>query len=187
MRLFLAVPIDRSRREALETWREAMTQDLVRGRPVNSDNFHITMVFLGEVDQARLKAIVEAVQAALLDENPTDFVFTRIDAFTRGSEHLIYAAGDSVDARLKSIYISLYEAIKSLGFTLDRRRFKPHITLLRRAITTSEPKRRMAPLRIPIDAIVLYESRREHGHLRYIELERFLLVKPSPLRKKDLR
>ena len=66
MRLFIAALIPDTVRDALHQARE----QLQRAAPdralrwVAPENYHITLLFLGEQDEARLPAIVQAMEAA---------------------------------------------------------------------------------------------------------------------------
>jgi 2'-5' RNA ligase len=63
MRVFFALEIDNATKTEISRWRDIALPD--PGRPVQSENFHITLDFLGEVTPAVLDQLVNAADHIL--------------------------------------------------------------------------------------------------------------------------
>ncbi len=59
-RLFFALPVSDAQRRALAQWRRGL--GLRSGKPVPAANFHVTLLFLGDVDTARcLRSVRQSI------------------------------------------------------------------------------------------------------------------------------
>src|SRR6056297_4324255 len=61
MRIFFGLDIDNDTRRALADWRDRHA--VAAGRAVPATNFHVTLAFIGEVDNRQLDALCRAVDA----------------------------------------------------------------------------------------------------------------------------
>ncbi len=123
LRLFAAIEIP----DDVAACLTALQAGLGTARWTPRENFHVTLRFLGRVDEAMAGEIDSAL--ALLKAKP----------FTLHIESLL-AFGDKHDAR--SVYAKIAKSeplellatkvdgvARGLGLTLDKRKFTPHITL----------------------------------------------------------
>ncbi|HSH56487.1 MAG TPA: RNA 2',3'-cyclic phosphodiesterase [Halomonas sp.] len=128
MRLFLALEPPDALRERLAT-----LADLARahcgGRRVPDASLHLTLAFLGEVDEGRLPALVEWVS----NQAPTGGIW-RLDrwgSFRRPG--IVWVGGRRPDPALSTLHEELWSNLESLGLSGRPTHFVPHVTLLRRA------------------------------------------------------
>ena len=126
MRLFVAVPVPPGDAFA------AVTRDLVQAvpgvQPVPADTWHLTLRFLGEVEEAG--SITVALQQALAGLSPVPAVVRGVGAFddTRKAR-VAWAAVNApglieVEARVRN-------ATACMGKPPEMRTFVPHVTLAR--------------------------------------------------------
>jgi RNA 2',3'-cyclic 3'-phosphodiesterase len=106
-------------------------------KPVEKENFHFTIIFLGEVD---LRIIDElGKKLSELEFDPIKVTYTGIGVFPNSDFPRIIWVG--VDERSKQKIVSLFESITSkirdLGFKPDKQ-FTPHITLFRNKMERKE-------------------------------------------------
>lgn len=127
-RLFVAVKIDP---EVLERLGEARSrlEDNLRGiRWVRRENLHLTLKFLGQVDDEKIAAIGNALKHALAP-------LPRFAVSSRGlgvfpdirKPKVLWAGLDA--APLAPLARAVEEALAALGFEREAREFKPHLTL----------------------------------------------------------
>jgi 2'-5' RNA ligase len=137
------------------------------GRPIPSDNFHVTLAFLGSVPEARLSDVM-AVGTAVATEiapGPIQVSFTTLEYWKKprvlcvtGPED--FAAHSSGGAALADL---LKSKLSATGFAPDLKPFRGHVTLARKV---AHPTRTDAPLPLvwSFTEFVLVESRTEaHG------------------------
>lgn len=126
-RLFFALPCAPEQGKTISRWRTDLR--LRSGRPVPSENFHLTLMFLGVVDVNQLPTILEAAQRLrpLVQVEPV--VLDQLEVWRR-SQALVLTAKQPPKGLLRWAY-ALQEAMLPLGFTVDPRAFRPHLTLMR--------------------------------------------------------
>lgn len=124
MRAFVALPLPDAARETLALW----CDDLGVGRAVPEDNMHLTLAFLGEVDLPTLEVLNEGLEALSFD--PFPLRLSGVDLIgARGAQVLaIRAQGGSA---LSGLRAKVMQAARVAGIDLPRRRFRPHVTLVR--------------------------------------------------------
>jgi 2'-5' RNA ligase len=131
MRLFIAALIPDTVRDALHTARE----QLQRAAPdralrwVAPDNYHITLLFLGEQDEARLPAIVQAMEAARAGVPPFEIAIRGLGVFPNWNRPNVLWAGVSEGGQpLAQVATALERALMPAP---SGKPFHPHITLAR--------------------------------------------------------
>ena len=131
MRLFIAALIPDAVRDALHKARE----QLQRAAPdralrwVAPENYHITLLFLGEQDEARLPAIVQAMQAARAGVPPFEIAIRGLGVFPNWNRPNVLWAGVSEGSQpLAQIAAALERALLPAP---SGKPFHPHITLAR--------------------------------------------------------
>lgn len=127
MRLFIAIGFNREIMRALTKAQEAMRRQGVRGNYTKAENLHLTLAFIGEYPDPQ--AVVD-----LLPE---------FDAFPLALEGLgafgdLWWAGLEPSAALEAYVRRLRRALSDADVTFDRKRFSPHVTLVRRAMGRPE-------------------------------------------------
>ena len=126
-RAFIAVEIDPAVRKGLAELVTKMECDAVR--PVREDQIHITLLFLGELDDARIKAMSGAL--AMIDEPPFNVLMNGIGTFRGGDLRIIYAKIIDGAEELTRIHSMLKESAGKLKIKTDEREFPPHATVAR--------------------------------------------------------
>jgi 2'-5' RNA ligase len=131
MRLFIAALIPDTVRDALHQARE----QLQRAAPdralrwVAPENYHITLLFLGEQDEARLPAIVQAMEAARAGVPPFTVAVQGLGVFPNWNRPNVLWAGVSEGGRLLGQMAAALE--RTLLPAPSGKPFHPHITLAR--------------------------------------------------------
>ena len=154
----------------LAAWQEPL-QRLCGGRDMDKETLHNTLVFIGNVEQARLEALQLAAQE--VSGKTLELCFDEV----RYWEHnrIVYAAPGEVPQRLMQLVGSLEQSLTRHGFSFDKREYQPHVTLLRDARWTDTPLPAMQPVCWQIRDFVLAESVRHGGKAVYRVLAHFRL------------
>ncbi|MBR2832419.1 MAG: RNA 2',3'-cyclic phosphodiesterase [Oscillospiraceae bacterium] len=164
MRLFIAVPLSGEMRAALTAVQEELRRRGARGTYTREENLHLTLAFIGEYPAP--DAVISAMESV-----PFPAVSLALDG--AGSFGEVWWAGLRESEALAAYVKRLRRALAEAGIPFDRKRFSPHITLLRRP-GISEAKG-LAALPVPAavmtaDRVCLMRSDRGKRGMIYTEL-----------------
>lgn len=174
MRLFVALILPEEGLDLLSAFQDAMPE----GRAVDVDALHLTLAFLGDVPEPQMPAIHEAlltVQAA-----PVALRFRGGEVFGGRRGRAVAARADG-GATLTDLHDRIHSRLHGAGFPLPRRRFRPHVTLMRtrdkdvagRALAAMPPGG-AGPF--PCEAFGLFSSVLHPDGARYEERARYPLT-----------
>ena len=159
MRLFVAVPFSEGTRRALLGLQRELREEVVRGRFSASENLHLTLAFLGECDSIQLeaaKAVMDAVAFA-----PFVIQMNRLGRFRRAGGDTWWA-GVLECPPLLALQGNLAVKLCEAGFSLERRAFRPHVTLARQ-VEGEAREREIVPFEERVGEIALIKSERPSG------------------------
>ncbi|MFK3774253.1 RNA 2',3'-cyclic phosphodiesterase [Pseudomonas sp. NPDC089406] len=126
-RLFFALPVGEAQRRELARWRRGL--GLRSGKPVPADNFHVTLLFLGDVDAGQVPAICAAVERLERPAAPLRLLLDRLQVWPRPGA-LLLAPEQTPPALLQLVY-GLQQALLPLRVQVGSREYRPHLTLSR--------------------------------------------------------
>lgn len=181
MRLFTAVLLPEAAKAALGKSENALRPFCREGNFTRPENFHITLVFLGEQPPARLRAVEGAVSAAAAGVPPFSLEIGGLGRFSCGrglgsGEFILWTGVQKGSDELQALYRALSAQLCPLGFPPDSRGYAPHLTLARRAVLKGgwEETLPAAPrgIEVPAGALSLMKSERIGGVLTYTEVFR---------------
>jgi 2'-5' RNA ligase len=166
MRAFIGLPASsevRSRWAALLPRLKALG---VKASWVAPENLHLTMKFLGDVQDARIAEIRAAMDASFAGMNPVVLDCQGIGFFPDERRPRVLYVRYSKDAGLLSCQSDLEERLEALEFPREYRPFEVHLTLARLKYSWPPPAiRRAVDLLskepwpgLPAISAVLYES-----------------------------
>lgn len=122
MRVFLALDLPMAVRSQLVL--QQFLLPVKRRQP--PENFHITLVFLGEADGASLEELDASLSR--LEVNPFSLRIEGLGLFGRDKAHNLHAKVIPAP-ELLALQEKLERLARSAGFDLQKRRFIPHVTL----------------------------------------------------------
>ena len=123
MRLFIAINLNDEMKEALMDIQDTMRTYGVRGRETPEENMHLTLAFIGDFDDPDyVKSVVDSIEI-----RPFDITLSGIGAFGD-----LWWAGIEQSAPLQSVARRLRRALSGADIPFDRKKFSPHITLIRK-------------------------------------------------------
>jgi 2'-5' RNA ligase len=132
---------------------------------------HNTLVFLGNVAENRLEALVLAAQ----ETAGTAFNLCFDEVRYWRHNHIVYAAPGRIPAQLTQLVQSLEQHLRRHHFSFDQREYKPHVTLLRHANWDGVPLPGMRAFAWAVHDFVLVQSLSDENGARYQVLARFPL------------
>ena len=189
MRLFIAIQLNDEMKDALTRLQKQLQRQGVRGNFTRRENLHLTLAFIGEYpDPYDVKDIMEAI-----DFEPFDISLDGMGSFgslwwmglNSGGNGEENASGEGRDAgdELKILAKHLRHALADAGIPFDRKKFSPHITLVRKPTVRNGAAEAGAKPAIPeevladlprasmlVDHISLMRSERGKHGMIYTEL-----------------
>lgn len=131
IRLFIAINFNEEVKAQINQIIDRVKSNSVQGRFVSEENIHLTLEFLGEVQEHRIGLIREIMDG--LEFEPFTLGLTKIGCFRR-PEGKIYWLGVEDCHALYEIQKALRQSLIEKGFKLENREYRPHITLGRKVI-----------------------------------------------------
>lgn len=128
-RAFISTDIDVS--ESIWNFYNALMQYDTSLKVVNPENIHITLKFLGNIDEKLVPRIKKIMEESVKGINPFYVNLRGVGAFPSMSNIRVIWIGISNSELLGNISNKLEEKLEVLGFKREARPFSPHITLAR--------------------------------------------------------
>lgn len=157
MRLFVAIGLSEEMKDALRGVQRQMAAQRVTGRYTPEENLHLTLAFIGEYPDP------DAVPLAPVE--PFTLALDGIGCFGE-----LWWAGLEPCPPLTRYVAALRRALADGGIPFDRKRFSPHITLLRRG--AGRPAVQVPRAQMRVDHVSLMRSDRGKSGMVYTELRR---------------
>ena len=176
MRIFVAINFDKYTKRNILAVQERL-KAISGGSYTHPENFHLTLVFIGEVEKEQMEALKHALFKVSVPKLTLEF--DRTGFFSKGGGD-IWWIGIKENETLNRLQCDVYDAIKAAGLPLQSNSFKPHLTLARRVKLHRKPQQNELlpePFTANTDSISLMLSSRIEGRLTYTELENFSSAK----------
>ena len=131
-RAFFAVDLSDEVRRALGGAIRALPLAQASAKPVAVENLHVTLHFLGRIDDNRIMAAHEAGAAAAAAIGPFEIQAHGLQCVPpQGRARMVWAGLVDPTGGLADLYRVLGDRLAEAGFDVDPRPFKPHVTLVR--------------------------------------------------------
>ena len=169
-RLFVALEPSQACRSLLERTQTALAEEFpdlrVRWQPAG--NLHLTLAFLGHVDEDRVDACAKLVEQVAADHRRFDLITTRLGAFPSPLRPSVLWLGVRAEPTDALVHLQRDVAAAFRHVRADPKPFRPHLTLARVKGLGGTPRPELAEglARLPDDRatwsvaeIVLFESR----------------------------
>ncbi|MDC3954103.1 RNA 2',3'-cyclic phosphodiesterase [Polyangium jinanense] len=130
-RLFLAVdPGDECHTRIAEAVSRARVH-APRARWVRTEGIHVTLVFLGAVEESLVPAVVAKVEGVAVRHAPLTLRFEGAGCFGGRKPRVLWIGVEGDVPALGLVHKELSEALTEVGYVPEERLFSPHLTLAR--------------------------------------------------------
>lgn len=180
MRLFLAVALEDAVKRALRQAQRALASFDSLVRWTTQDQMHLTLKFLGEVEDGRVPDLSAAAECSAAESSSCTLMLAAPGCFPpRGRVRVVWAGLEEPTGVLASCQVAAEEHFGRLGFPREARPFSPHLTLgrvrddrsdgaLRRAVAEVE----IAATHQPVTELCLFQSTLTPQGARYAVVSR---------------
>lgn len=169
MRLFIGISLDAAALRALKEGTSKMRR-IADGKYVDPAMYHITLAFLGEINETRIADVKAAMDQAAKTARRTMLALAGAGSFGR-ADHAILYAGVRGAENLHTAADTLRHALTARDLPFDPKPFKAHITLARRVCTSKELLDvAIEPVGFEANGLTLYHSHRINGVLKYLPI-----------------
>jgi 2'-5' RNA ligase len=186
MRLFVALDLSNEVRSAISRFYETLRVEIPLAGWARSDGIHVTLKFIGEVQNERVAQIENAL-SAVNSPAPVEMNFRGAGFFPDERRPRVFWIGIDSTPNLSEIAAQIETQLEPLGIARESREFKPHLTLARISDSRGIEKLREALRRNgPIDfgtirtnEMHLFQSELGLGGARYTRLKTFIFAKAN--------
>jgi len=185
MRTFVAIELPEAVRASLGRLRDMLRHSKAQASWVKTDNMHLTLRFLGEIDEKNL----ETFSARLYDSCAR---YAALTMFVRGTgvfpnarrPAVVWAGLEALSGDLAGIQTAVESAARAIGLPPETKPFHPHITLARirdhrqigDLMERLETAKTFATDDFPVRTVALFSSELRPAGAIYRRLREFALA-----------
>ncbi len=163
MRLFLAVPLSSTESRAVYASCERFSpEERAPLRWVPADNWHVTVVFLGEVSEHLVITLAELLEPVVALYQRMPLSLDHLVWFPNPSKARLLVLAGEPGQQLQQLHTTLAGDLRRHGFNIEQRAWRPHLTLAR----YRGARKRFDPFQLPatqsidfqLDRLSLFQS-----------------------------
>ncbi len=129
MRLFVAITIDEEIKQNILLIQQAIQKFQPDIKLVQEENIHLTLRFLGETPEEKLKSI-EKVLCSVQEYPSFEMVIRKLGAFpSLKNPRVVWVGCENASENIEKIYLSIENELRKLQFPSEERAHLSHITL----------------------------------------------------------
>ncbi len=130
MRAFIAFPIPKEITESIWVGCKPLRQPALKVKWVQPQNMHVTLLFLGNIDDERAGRVAQAMKRPSLRRLPFKIGFSGIGQFPpKGAARVLVSRLTEGAEECAAYFEQLKSELSEIVAPADRRGFQPHITL----------------------------------------------------------
>lgn len=149
----------------------------IPGRYALPENYHMTLAFLGEVPDERIREAADVLVRCACAFPAPRVTLTSPSHFGREQNAILILRGES-EPNLAPLHEALVRALRAQGLPFDPGPFSPHVTLARHARLAESRPPAFSPIVFTADRACLFLSARDAENvLRYTPLSEAVFQK----------
>ena len=131
MRAFIAIAVSEPVLNSCEEIMARLRNLNLQGRFAKIQSIHLTLQFLGNIEEEQIPGIAEILEQAGKGVTPFDLEVGRLGVFPQlFNPRVVWIGVEPVDA-VMTLQSKIQQGLEPLGFPKENRDFHPHLTLLR--------------------------------------------------------
>lgn len=136
--------------------------------PVVADNLHLTVLFLGAVNEEQLPQLCQLGAQVASQQAGFKVVLDQLGVFPQAK--VTWIGPSQAPRQLLELEQALRAGASALGLPLDERPYRPHLSLYRKARTLPPSAGPCRPIPLPVSDFHLYESCSTPAGVQYQKL-----------------
>ena len=130
MRAFIGIDFDRDHKNKINELQQRLKKYAVRGRWKHTDNFHLTLKFLDDINMSQRMQIDNALKEICSTIKPFKLNIKDVGVFDgKDSIRVLWLGLGGDTEELVSLYKRIDELLTPIGFIPEKRPYRPHITI----------------------------------------------------------
>jgi 2'-5' RNA ligase len=129
MRTFVALDLDADIRERIRNFMDGVRSLAPDVRWVSAESLHVTLKFIGEIPDAKVLQIKEALGS--IQSEPFQLRFGGAGFFPSAKAARVFWIGIEAGSGLVELATMVDESLTAIGIPKENRSFNPHLTLAR--------------------------------------------------------
>ncbi len=173
MRIFIGIPFKDKDKERLQKIQKTVKEKSEGGRFAEPENFHLTLKFIGEIQEEKIQAISEVIKKAAGEVPPFKMVLQGFGVFRKGKTCIPWLGVQEGQEGLGELQGKIEGGLEEIGFKKESRPFQPHMTFGRKVqLSSSEETYLQEVLKkeqvsMEVTSVAIMESTRIEGKLVY--------------------
>jgi len=132
IRTFIAVETSPAVRRRAADLQTKLRESQVNATWTDPENMHVTLQFLGDVDDTLIPEVCKRVEAVVTPFAPFFVDFSKAGAFPAiDRPRTVWIGVDQGTQELVDLQFAIQESLVEMRFPRERRTFRPHLTLAR--------------------------------------------------------
>ena len=129
MRGFIAIELPETIQKALAEFQQELNNCGSDVRLTRPENIHLTLKFLGNIEEDKADIIAEKIKGICKEQSGFKIGVSGTGMFPNMRSPRVLWAGIDLNDDIVTLQKGIEEAMASLGFEKEKRRFSPHLTL----------------------------------------------------------
>lgn len=130
IRSFFGIPIPEDVRKEIYKIITELKRDLKNVKWVEEENLHITLKFLGNIEEKKIEEIREEVKKFLKDIKPFEVQLQDFGVFpSKTRARVLWIGMGSGKENVAQLNQRIEESMERIGFKREKREFSPHLTI----------------------------------------------------------
>jgi RNA 2',3'-cyclic 3'-phosphodiesterase len=182
-RIFIAVKIDIGKNllNMISDLKTGLKNERIKWTEI--ENFHITLAFLGDTEEDKIKSINKMLKSVCEGSGEFEIIIRGAGVFKNFKDPRVIWTGIEPSGNLNILQESIKSGLRDTGISLEERNFSPHLTLGRiKSILDIEAFKKLiegySNLELQnqdVTEVILYESSLFHSGPVYKPLNKFKL------------
>lgn len=130
LRTFISFETPPAVRNELNAFQSRLKETDIDVKWESQEKFHVTITFLGEVQISTIDSLIERIRQTVTLYSKFDIIYTSFGCFpNKQHPQVVWVGCENTDGKLLRLKTAIDKELYSFGFEVDRKPFRPHVTL----------------------------------------------------------